>query len=161
MKTYCLDTSVLINGWNKHYRRDVFPHVWDELGRRLACGQARVPWEVYKEIDKQADELREWISQYKEFIKRPSSDELRLIRDLMAIFPNMAAQGGSINAADPWVIVSAQSVNGIVVTDEKPQAVAKPTKPPKITFVCEQLGIPWMAPIDFLADILAPLGRSA
>ena len=72
----------------------------------------------------------------------------------MLKFPNIAAQGGSTNAADPWVIVLAQSVGCVVVTDENEQTIAKSTKPPKITYVCNQIGLKWMRPIDFLADIL-------
>lgn len=154
MTTYCLDTSLLINGWNKHYRRDVFPQVWEAIGRLIASGKARIPWEVFKEVNKQADELQVWVTEYKHLIERPSDDELEKMRLLMAQFPNIAAQGGSTNAADPWVIVLAQSLGGIVVTDEKRQASAKSTKPPKITFVCDQIDIPWMTPIDFLADVL-------
>jgi hypothetical protein len=160
MKAYCLDTSLLINGWNKYYRIDLFPHIWEVIGELVGNGRARIPWEVAKEIKKQHDELTEWMIQHKDVIVRPRAEEIELMRTLMSQYPNIAAQGGSTNAADPWVIVLAQALGAVVVTDENPQSVAKETKPPKITFLCDQLGIPWMRPIDFLADVMPP-GRKS
>jgi len=153
---YCLDTSLLINAWNKRYRMDVeiFKPIWQKLGALIASGVARVPWEVFREIKKQRDALLTWVEQYKDMIKRPSEDEQMRMLALMARFPNLAAQGGSINAADPWVIVLAQAEDLVVVTDENPQDKARRTKPPKIPFVCDALRIDWMTPIDFLAEVM-------
>ncbi|GAB5513525.1 DUF4411 family protein [Rhodopirellula baltica] len=159
MKRYCIDASFFINGWNKTYRIDLFPQVWSAVGNLIECQQARVSWEILKEVRQQKDGLCEWIDTHKGKIVRPGPEEQKAIRVLMRRYPNIAAQGRTPNAGDPWVIALAKAEDLIVVTDENPQAKANPNKPPKITYLCDQLGIDWMRPIDFLADVLPPPNR--
>lgn len=149
---YCLDTSVLINSWQQHYRIDVFPGVWaafDELienGRILSC------LEVFKELEKQRDELFAWAKERRQIFEKPTKQTLSEMTDLMGKYANFAAAGGSQNAADPWLIAHARVTDSVVVTFEQYQERSKPTKPPKIPNVCIEIGIPWMSPIDFLAE---------
>jgi len=149
---YCLDTSFLINGWNKRYRIDVFPTIWtkieENLGERAICSCQ----EVYDEIQIQRDELAAWAKKHRAHFHNPSAETLKQLSRVMAQFPNFAAPGGSTNGADPLVIAQAIVLGAVVVTDEV-QANTKPTKPPKIPNACDAMGVRWVSPIDFLKEL--------
>lgn len=153
MKTYCLDTSFLINGWNKHYCIDLFPQIWELTSTAIDSQIAVIPWEVFREVKKQRDELTEWVEQHKHLISRPSEDEQESVRDLLNRIPNLVAQGSTSNAADPWVVAKAMAEGHVVVTYEGPQSNPKSTKPPKITYVCDTMGVDHVTPVDFLRTL--------
>ena len=150
---YLLDTSVLINGWTKRYKRSVFPSVWksiEELSARrtiISCD------EVYREIERGSDDLFEWAKQRRPMFHKPDDAVISEVRRVMKRFPNFAADGGSRNSADPWVIAHAIANDAIVVTDEGKASKEKDTRPPKIPNACEAMSVRWMTPIDFLEAI--------
>jgi len=149
---FCLDTSFLINGWNKRYPVNVFPALWDALsglmGRQLVFSCE----EVYNELKHQQDALFDWAKARRAAFEKPNEEILEELARIMAQFRNFAAQGGgSRNRADPFVIAHARVAGAVVVTDEEPVQRQKPTKPPKIPNVCEEIGVLWMPPADFLA----------
>lgn len=148
---YCIDTSLFINGWRKHYQPDVFPAFWEALNGLMQDGVLFSCEAVYDEIQAQADELAAWVKQRKKYFEKPTEDILLGMRELLEYFPNLAAESGRTNAADPWVIVHARDEEGaIVVTDEIRQERVSPTKPPKIPNVCDDMGVKWMPPVEFL-----------
>lgn len=65
-------------------------------------------------------------------------------------YENYAALSSSRNDADPWVIAHARRSGAVVVTYEEFVANPKPTKPPKIPNVCDDLDIKWVDTIGFL-----------
>jgi hypothetical protein len=148
---YCLDTSVFINGWNKRYRVDVFPSLWQELNRILHDGTAFSCDEVYRELAYQDDALSAWAKERKQFFEIPTEETVLTVRELIHNYPNFAAQGGTGNEADPWLIAHARLANAVVVTDEQAAPNLKSTKPPKIPNICELLPLRWMTPIEFFA----------
>jgi hypothetical protein len=151
MQPYCLDTSFLINGWHKRYRRDVFPSIWVALESLF---QERVVFsceEVYLELKEQEDDLFDWADNHKAAFLPPTEEVNDQMAYVMSKFPNLAAKGASLNRADPRVLSLARVSGAIVVTDEQPAEKQKATKPPKLPNACEGLNIAWIRPIDFLA----------
>ena len=150
-RRFCIDTSVFINGWNKRYRKDVFPTLWEKLDAMLTIGSAFSCHEVYLELTHQADELAAWAKERRLCFEDPSENTILTFKEIIHHYPNFAAVGGAGNDADPWVIAHAKLAGAVVVTDEQPAPTQRPTKPPKIPDVCEALEIKWMPPIDFFA----------
>jgi hypothetical protein len=109
--------------------------------------------EVYREIEKQHDGLCDWAKRQKQIFERPTSATTRQMQIVMGMFPNLAAQGGATNAADPWVISHAKLAGATLVTYEQRQEHMNPRKPPKIPNVCEALNVPWLGMADFLKAI--------
>ena len=143
----------MINGWRKRYPITVFPSLWETLAVLMDEGVVFSCDEVYGELKRQKDELLEWAKGRRGAFERPTEEVLSQLATVMSRFPNFAAQGGSGNHADPFVIAHAQVADAVVVTDEEWAERQRPTKPPKIPNVCEELGIPWMSPAEFLAAI--------
>ena len=151
---YCLDTSCLINGWRKHYCRSVFPTLWDKIDELIDASTIFSCDEVYRELEKQDDDLLEWAKQRrKELFEKPTELTIAEVATIMRSHPTFAAAGGSTNAADPWLIAHAKIANAVVVTDEHYADNQRPTKSPKIPNVCEELGMKWMKPVDFFEAV--------
>ncbi len=150
---YCLDTSFLINGWHRRYRIDVFPTLWSAVDSLIEQGTICSCEEVLSELTRGDDALVTWAKERKACFQRPTSDTLANLRTVMQSKPNIAATGGSLNRADPFVVAHAMTVHAIVVTDEQPAPNLRSTKPPKMPDVCDALGVKWLPPIEFLAAI--------
>ena len=151
-KPFCLDTSFLINGWHKRYRRDVFPTLWEKIDELIEDGNVFSCWEVYEDLMKQKDPLFGWAKQRKDIFRKPDEGVIGNVKHIMASYQNFAAASGRPNnASNPWVIAEAMARDAVVVTDEVPAPNQKASKPPKIPDVCDAIGIDWASPIDFLA----------
>ena len=148
--TYLLDTSIFINGWRKHYHPEVFPAYWSALDALIENRKVLSCEAVYDELQQQRDELADWAKERKRIFRSPTEDTLLELQGVMREFPNFAAQGGSRNAADPYLIAHARISKAVVVTDEVKLPAVRLTKPPKIPNVCDALGIRWMPGVDFL-----------
>jgi len=108
--------------------------------------------EVYNELKDQQDALFDWAKARRGAFEKPNEEVLEELARIMTRFRNFAAQGGgSRNRADPFVIAHARVAGAVVVTDEEAVQRQKPTKPPKIPNVCEEMSVLWMPPADFLA----------
>lgn len=147
---YCLDTGFFINSWRKHYAPAVFPKLWEEVDRLMKAGAVVSCRAVFEELEKKDDEILEWAKLRREYFRYPTESDLISLGQLMAKLPNIAAQGKTRNEADPFVVVQSQSLDAIVVTTEEPQDRCSPTKPPKIPYVCDQVGVAWATPCSFL-----------
>ena len=149
---FCLDTSVFINGWWKHYRIDVFPSFWKELDRLIQQGVVISCEEVYEELKRQKDELFRWAKKRKTVFEKPSEDTFHQLAELMNAYPNYAAASGTTNSADPWVIAHAKLARATVVTYEEAALKMRDTKPPKIPNICDDLGMRCLGVLDFLKE---------
>lgn len=149
---YCLDTSFFINGWNKHWRIDVFPTLWTRLhemidGKRIFSCRA-----VHKEIKRQNDDLLAWVENRPYIFEQPNADLTTHMSEVMSQLQKMAAKGRSLNEADPWVIAHAHLGKAYVVTDEVHE-IRGDKKPPALPVACEFFGMKWLSPLDFLASV--------
>jgi PIN domain nuclease of toxin-antitoxin system len=150
---FCLDTSIFINGWWKHYPIDVFPSYWQALDKLMEEGIVFSCFEVYEELKRQDDALLKWAKKHRKFFEDPTEDTFLQLQELMKEYPNFAAASGTLNAADPWVISHAMPTRAIVVTYEDRATKRKETKPPKIPDVCDDLGMRSMKVPEFLKEM--------
>ena len=132
MQRYCLDTRAFINAWRKHYRPSVFPTFWEKMQTLITAGKVVSCHEVFKEIQRREDDLLEWAKKYRTIFEHPVARTTKELAIIMQAYPNFAAQGGSTNSADPWVIAHARIGGHVVVTYEEfqekfnPQTTANP-----------------------------------
>jgi uncharacterized protein DUF4411 len=135
---YSLDTSALMNAWNKHYQIDLLPSVWEHVDARLRDGTAVISMQVFEEIERKDDAFKEWTTERKELFTELTEEVIDLQTELINTYPGMLGPGDR-NMADPWVIALAQSYNPAlkVVTEEGHGKVNFP----KIPRVCESEGV--------------------
>ena len=58
--TYCFDTSVFINAWQRDYPPDVFPTVWNNIEQLITNLRILAPEEVRVELERKDDEVLKW-----------------------------------------------------------------------------------------------------
>lgn len=63
---YLLDANVLIDAARDYYPLDRVPEFWSWLVRMGMQGQVKVPQEIYDEIMKKNDDLKNWLQENKD-----------------------------------------------------------------------------------------------
>jgi len=58
--SYSVDTSALMNAWNRHYPPDVFGGVWKRIDDLIDDGRFLAVDPVLDELEKQDDDLIAW-----------------------------------------------------------------------------------------------------
>ena len=150
---YCIDASSLMN-LGRHFPSDVFPTLWEKINSLVRSGRLISPKEVLKEIEQGDDELVRWAKQHKVMFKKPASEELTAVREILAEFPSLVDSSKQTAEADPFVIALAKIGNErskslfpghkyVVVTEESR------IRPNRIPQVCDRYGIESMKLLEF------------
>lgn len=137
---YSIDSSALINGWQKYYPPDIdiFSPIWDGLSSLIDSGDLRATEEVLHELEKQHDDVYQWVNERPNLFI-PIDDRVQnAVIDILRGYPRLVDNRKDRSSADPFVIAQAQISGAIVVADEFP---SNNILKPKIPDVCVALGI--------------------
>jgi len=134
---HCIDTSGWLDGWTRHYPRDVFPGVWDAIEEKVETGEIISSEEVYVELAKQDDDLHEWIKGRKQMLVAPEKPIQEIVAELLGKYPRLVDTLKNRSQADPFVIATAMFRKATVVTGE---LHGTPTRP-RIPDVCDAEGV--------------------
>lgn len=136
---YSIDTSSLMQGWQRAYPPQLFPRLWAAVDELIECGRLKATIEVYYELQRKHDELAEWAKGRKNNLFVEIDDDLqRALSKLMASHPRLVDTKTGKSGADPFVVALAQiTPNCLVVSDEQGGSSTSP----KIPTVCQSLGI--------------------
>lgn len=153
--TYCLDTNVLIQAWQKYYSPKICPDYWDLLNYLGTQNIIFIPEMVYDEIIKTDDDLSNWLKASK--IPRKKIDErvVKCLQDIYSADPNhkfLVDNTKARSLADPWVIAHALRENATVVTKEEKVTALNSTKI-KIPNVCEKMNVTWMNDFQLIEEL--------
>lgn len=142
---YLIDSSALITAKNHYYQFNRVPQFWEWLHHHAAHGNVKVPHEIFEEVTKQDDDLKNWIVGIKDDILVVSTDYDTRLSEVLDCY----GQGEVLTPADlekiandPYLIACALHEKAVVVTGEVP----KPTKRRanrKIPDICGDLQIEW------------------
>ena len=138
MEKYCLDTSVLVEGWVRLYPKDVFPSIWGKIEEMVADGRLLSPDEVLNELKKQEDDLHKWAKGQTGLFHPLDIDLQRATQEILTEFPRMVESGKSRHQADVFVVALARITGRTVVTQETPSVNSNK---PKIPNVCKHYAI--------------------
>jgi len=135
---YSIDTSSLINGFRLHYPYETFPRLWNnDLPSLVASGELRASEEVRVELDRQDDELVQWIDDYSDELFVEVDEEIQHeVRDILRSHTALIHAGRGRSGADRFVIALAKINDCTVVTEDGSGSA----KNPKIPDVCDALG---------------------
>jgi len=142
--SYCFDTSSFVNPWAKWYPPNTFPTIWQRLDQLIQSNKIISSDEVFRETEKQADDLHEWLKQRQQ-IFIPLDEDIQIATiEIQQQFPKLVDYNKQRSQADPFVIATAIVYRKTLVTEEIPsQSVNKP----KIPNVCQHFGLEY---INFL-----------
>jgi predicted nucleic acid-binding protein len=147
---FCVDTSAWLDGWVRDYPQDVFPSLWEKLSECVGSGTLRCSEEVYVEIEKKEDGLHDWLKARKDVIVPIDEEIQRIVLELLARHPRLVDTHRSRSQADPFVIATAERLQAVVVTGEKPRGKLDI---PKIPDVCQDRGIRCIGFLEMLREL--------
>ena len=136
---YCFDTSGFCDAYLRRYPPETFPGVWEQLSELARGSRIVSPKEVYYEIAKQSDWLKEWAKGHKNIFLDVDMPQQQELRKIMKQFPTLVDVRKGRSGADPWVVSLARVLGYALVTDERERRDINGR--PKIPDVCKALGI--------------------
>jgi hypothetical protein len=146
---FCVDTSGWLDGWRRYYPRDVFPSLWQNIEERVLAGEILASEEVYVELQKKDDDLRDWIKQRKSMLVPANEAIQRRVAKLLVDYPRLVDSLKGRSQADPFVIATAIETSSVVVTGEARGTVTRP----RIPFVCQELELRCITFLDMIREL--------
>jgi Domain of unknown function (DUF4411) len=144
---YSIDTSAILDGWQRYYPPEVFPGLWERLEDLIDAGDLRASEEVLRELEKRDDDVLAWAHAQVGFSAELSEDVQDQVSNVLASYPKLIDTRKNRSAADPFVIATALVENCTVVTGELPSGSS--TRP-HIPDVCIGLGVDWCRLVDLI-----------
>lgn len=133
--------------WRKDYRPQNFPTVWRLMELAIDAGELIAPREVYDELQEGQDDLLEFVKgKQSNLVKDLDEEQIKLMFEIKARFPQLSDDKKIIPDADPFVIALARQKGWKVVTSESDRS------PIRIPAACKHYGIPCLSPADFIEE---------
>jgi hypothetical protein len=147
---YSLDTSALVESWRRVYPPGAFPALWERLDEIYRRRRLFASEEVLRELEKKDDAVHTWASERPDMFLPMNDGVVAEAQAIMARYPTWAKNFGatSRNRADPFVVALAKVNGWVAVTYERPNAGS--TARPKIPYVCRELGVECIAPVELI-----------
>lgn len=162
MSLYVLDTNIFIQAYKDTYPIDVAAGFWIALKKLAHEGKIISIDKVKAEIDRNEDDLKEWIKVNLpvEFFKKTDEKEVLSNYGLMAPWAESRSshyQRGAINEflefdnADAWLVAWCITSGDILVTQE----VSKPGQKNRIPIpqVCQHFQVSYCSMIDMFRSL--------
>ena len=137
--SYCIDTSAILDLWDRWYPPDIFPAVWKRIEDLIGNDKLSAPEDVRIELSKIDDDLFAWAQNRDPMFEQLDVPTQEAVREIISQYPGLAAERKGKQRADVFVIALAQIKGCIVVTGELPDV--NPVTPRKMPDVCDALGI--------------------
>ena len=158
---YVADTSFFIE-IHRRYPRKILPGIWKDIEALIHTGRLVAPLFVKNEINRQDDELKEWVNNQDAMFESVSKELWATTGVVVNTFPRTAhALSLKPDHADPFIIGLALKLGKqarleprtiVVVAEEKGKLGENPglrdNEIEKIPDVCEKLGIPCIGHIE-------------
>ena len=120
---YFVDTDEWIN-LSRHYPKEVFPGLWENIENLIAEGRILSPKEVLDEIARGHDELKEWCRAHRTMFLN-TDNLIGRVQKILKEHPTLVNPNAKYESADPYLIALAASYKSnmfgrspIIVTNE-------------------------------------------
>ncbi len=148
---YSIDSGALIDAWVRKYPPDFLPSLWQQIEMLIDAGTMVSPEEVLLELERGADDLHDWAKNHQTLFLPPIASIQARVAHIVNTFPSFVPERAADGVwADPYVIATAQEVDGTVVTSE---LIAPPNaRHVKIPNVCCELSVRCLTPLEFFRE---------
>ena len=146
---YVFDTTPFVSLFRNFYP-STFVTLWENFDELIEIGKIVSTREVFREIEDQDDELKEWAKTHKGVFATPTAEEgafvgrIYAVRHFQANIKQQKLLKGGKNA-DPFVIAKAAVLKVPVVTLEQLRPNAA-----KIPNICERFDVPCLSLEEFM-----------
>lgn len=146
---YCIDTSALLDGWNRYYPPDILPSLWTNLEEMIASGELISPDEVLTELSQKDDAVHAWAKTNGSLFVPLDEDVQKATAEVLAQFPRLVGAMKDRSHGDAFVIGLARVRTATVVSGEKARGVVNR---PRIPMVCEHFGIRHLSLLELIRE---------
>jgi hypothetical protein len=126
-----------MDGRIRDYPPDVFPKIWERVESLISEGRGISPEEVWKEINRRSDEMRQWAKSQSKLFVPLDLDQTVEATKILKTFARLVDTRRGRSRGDPFVVALAKLRGCTVVTGEEVGSQARP----KIPFVCSHYGV--------------------
>jgi len=138
---YSIDTSAILDGWNRYYPPDVVPGLWNNIEEMIGNGDLIASEEVLRELSKKDDEAYRW-AKGQDGLWVPTDSTVQIeVKNILKSHQRLIDTRKNRSGADPFVIAVAKVFECKLITGERPNY--NPSRP-HIPDVCNAMGIDWM-----------------
>ena len=138
---YSIDTSAILDGWNRYYPPDVVPGLWEKMEEMIEDGDLIASEEVLLELSRKDDEAHAWAKDHRKlFVPTDTAIQVE-VRGILKTHPRLIDTRKNRSGADPFVIAVAKVYKCRLITGEKPTSNLEK---PHIPDVCDSVGVAWM-----------------
>lgn len=148
---YSVDTSALMDGWDRYYPRDVHIGLWKNLEEMVERGELIATEFVLRELEKKHDGLFKWAKARKEMFRSVDNDIQVAVKEILRDHQPLIDAQRSRSGADPWVIALAKVEGCKVLTGERRNPPG--SKIAKMPNVCEAVRVPWTDVVGLCRDM--------
>lgn len=150
---YLLDANVLIGANERYYPFESIPQFWVWLVEVGEAGQAKVPREIYLEVQPSPGPFKEWLTapRTKAALILDETVDQSLLNDVIrnGYAPDLDDAEITRLGQDPFLITYARiQADRTVVTQEGSRPSAQRAKR-KVPDVCDGFGVPWVDAFTF------------
>jgi len=146
---YCIDTSSILEAWNRRYPPDNFPGFWSKLEALISDGTLITSDEVLVELERKDDEVHSWFKSHKQIFIEPTEEIQNSVSTIMKLFKKIVDTRTGKNAADPFVIATAMVLKCKVITQE---GRTGSHNRPKIPEICEHFNVPCINILELIQE---------
>jgi hypothetical protein len=138
-RLYCVDTGAWISSFNRYYKPQSFPTIWDKVENLMAAGRLIISEEVIRETLAKDDGVAAWLFPRAKLASVATTVEVtQAVRALLEEYPKLVNDMKGRNRADTFVVAVAQLRSAVVITEEEG---AGSSDRPKIPGICGSKGI--------------------
>jgi hypothetical protein len=155
---YTLDTNFFVDAKNLHFPLEDgrTREFWDWLQSLGSIRKIAVSEMVYDEVQKGNDSLAEWMKHNKKVFVQDTMSHISALPSVLSAYSQGGAEIDEASLehlkADPYVIAHAVSLNGCVVSGERPNNATSVIRK-KIPSICKCLDIPCFTLSRFMWEL--------
>lgn len=124
----------------------MFGPLWDFISNQIRNRRILATFLVKEELEVQKDELVDYVKKYDNLFVLPTTEEQKMVKNIIN-HPNFSHWASGLrNKADPFVVALAKTANLKVVTYENPQS------PKRIPAACREFRVEYITFLDFLRE---------
>lgn len=153
---YLLDANTLINAHRTWYALNRVPEFWRWILHHAKAGTVKMPAEIYAEVEGGTDELAAWMkdADHKKALRLTEDTDLAKVQTVLAHYDVQLTEADLIKIGqDPFLIAAALGHVGRCVVTAEVSSPGKQGANRKVPNVCDDCGVTWQSPIDFINEL--------
>lgn len=161
---YLLDANTLINAHRTWYALNRVPEFWRWILHHAEAGTVKMPTEIYAEVEGGTDELAAWMmdAEHKKVLRLAEESDLAKVQTVLAQYGSSLTEADLIKIGqDPFLIAACLGHSDRCVVTAEVSKSGKVGANRKVPNVCDDCGVSWLTPIDFINKLNFTTGWEA